>query len=180
MEKGSLRADANVSLRRIGNDGYGTKTELKNMNSFRFLERGIEAELERQLGILAGGGAVEQETLHFDPASGSLQSLRSKEAAHDYRYFPEPDLLPVEQDPAALEALRSDLPELPVARFERLVGAGLPESTALALAMDAGLAAYLDELAERVGDLRVASPPTSTRAASRRGRARSPRSGSRG
>jgi aspartyl-tRNA(Asn)/glutamyl-tRNA(Gln) amidotransferase subunit B len=157
MEKGSLRADANVSLRRIGNDGYGTKTELKNMNSFRFLERGIEAELERQLGILAGGGAVEQETLHFDPASGSLQSLRSKEAAHDYRYFPEPDLLPVEQDPAALEALRSDLPELPVARFERLVGAGLPESTALALAMDAGLAAYLDELAERVGDLRVAA-----------------------
>jgi aspartyl-tRNA(Asn)/glutamyl-tRNA(Gln) amidotransferase subunit B len=93
MEKGSLRVDANVSLRPIGSTEYGTKTELKNMNSFRFLERGVEAELERQLGRLQAGEQIEQETLHFDPASGTLPSLRSKEQAHDYRYFPEPDLL---------------------------------------------------------------------------------------
>lgn len=158
MEKGSLRADANVSVRPIGADEYGTKTELKNMNSFRFLERGIEAELERQVGLLADGGRVEQETLHFDPATGSLTSLRSKEAAHDYRYFPEPDLLPVVQDPAVLAELGGGLPELPAARFTRLVGAsGLPEATAWALALDGELAAYFDELAAASGDPRAAA-----------------------
>ena len=93
MEEGSLRCDANVSLRPKGSATLGTKTELKNMNSFRFLERGIEAEIERQEKILSDGGQVEQETLHFDPQSGALSSLRSKEEAHDYRYFPEPDLV---------------------------------------------------------------------------------------
>lgn len=154
MEKGSLRADGNVSIRPIGSTEYGTKTELKNMNSFRFLERGIEAELERQVRIVTGGGVVEQETLHFDPASGSLSSLRSKEQAHDYRYFPEPDLLPVRQDRSELERLADGLPELPAARFERLVDSGLTEPTALALAIDTELAAYLGELADRTGDLR--------------------------
>ena len=119
MEEGSLRCDANVSLRHAGSATLGTKTELKNMNSFRFLERGIEAELKRQEGILREGGQVEQETLHFDPQSGSLSSLRSKEEAHDYRYFPEPDLVPVAPTPEMLERARSALPELPAARAER-------------------------------------------------------------
>lgn len=158
MEKGSLRADANVSVRPIGAEEYGTKTELKNMNSFRFLERGIEAELERQVGIVAAGGRVEQETLHFDPATGSLTSLRSKEAAHDYRYFPEPDLLPVDQEPDDLEQLRAGLPELPAARFARLnADVGLPEPTAWALALDGDLGAYFDDLASASGDARAAA-----------------------
>ena len=157
MEKGSLRADANVSIRPIGATEYGTKTELKNMNSFRFLERGIEAELDRQLALIKAGEAVQQETLHFDPATGTLSSLRSKEEAHDYRYFPEPDLLPVTQDQDDLAALAGQLPELPVARFSRLTGAGLPEATALLLATEPELAAYYDDLAERVGDAKVAA-----------------------
>ena len=95
MEEGSLRVDANVSIRPAGTATLGTKTELKNMNSFRFLERGIAAEIARQEQILRGGGEVEQETLHYDPQTGTLTSLRSKEEAHDYRYFPEPDLVPV-------------------------------------------------------------------------------------
>jgi aspartyl-tRNA(Asn)/glutamyl-tRNA(Gln) amidotransferase subunit B len=119
MEEGSLRADANVSLRPAGADTLGTKTELKNMNSFRFLERGIEAEIERQRGIIEGGGEVEQETLHFDPSSGSISSLRSKEEAHDYRYFPEPDLVPIATTEAIVEAARARIPELPAARAER-------------------------------------------------------------
>ena len=95
MEEGSLRVDANVSVRPEGSEELGTKTELKNMNSFRFLERGVEAELARQRELVESGGVVEQETLHFDPGDGSLTSLRSKEEAHDYRYFPEPDLVPL-------------------------------------------------------------------------------------
>ncbi len=94
MEEGSLRCDANVSIRRAGDEELGTKTELKNMNSFRFLERGIAAELERQGDLVEAGGEVAQETFHFDPRTGSLTPLRSKEYAHDYRYFPEPDLVP--------------------------------------------------------------------------------------
>jgi aspartyl-tRNA(Asn)/glutamyl-tRNA(Gln) amidotransferase subunit B len=120
MEEGSLRCDANISLRPAGSDTLGVKTELKNMNSFRFIERGIDAEVERQRKLLAGGGEVIQETLHFDPSSGAISSLRSKEEAHDYRYFPEPDLLPVAIDEAMLAAARDALPELPAARAERL------------------------------------------------------------
>jgi aspartyl-tRNA(Asn)/glutamyl-tRNA(Gln) amidotransferase subunit B len=120
MEEGSLRCDANISLRPAGSDALGVKTELKNMNSFRFIERGIDAEIERQRRVLASGGQVIQETLHFDPASGAISSLRSKEEAHDYRYFPEPDLLPVAIDEAMLTAARAALPELPADRAERL------------------------------------------------------------
>ncbi len=122
MEEGSLRCDANISLRPAGGDELGTKTELKNMNSFRFIERGIRAEIVRQQEILAGGGHVVQETLHYDPASDRITSLRSKEEAHDYRYFPEPDLLPVAIDEQMLAAARAAIPELPAdraARFER-------------------------------------------------------------
>ena len=98
MEEGSLRVDANVSVRPAGAEELGTKAELKNMNSFRFLERGIDAELERQVGLLEAGEELAQETLHFDPRSGALTPLRSKEYAHDYRYLPEPDLVPRRAD----------------------------------------------------------------------------------
>ena len=120
MEEGSLRCDANISLRPVGSQDLGVKTELKNMNSFRFIERGIRAEIARQAGILEGGGEVTQETLHFDPGSGRLTALRSKEEAHDYRYFPEPDLVPIAIDESMIEEARGALPELPAARAQRL------------------------------------------------------------
>jgi aspartyl-tRNA(Asn)/glutamyl-tRNA(Gln) amidotransferase subunit B len=120
MEEGSLRADANVSLRPLQSDTLGTKTELKNMNSFRFLERGVAAEIERQRAIIEAGEEVVQETLHFDPSSGAITSLRSKEEAQDYRYFPEPDLVPIATTNAMLEAALAAMPELPAARAERL------------------------------------------------------------
>ena len=119
MEEGSLRVDANVSVRPAGSETLGTKTELKNMNSFRFLQRGVEAELARQRELIEAGGTVVQETLHFDPASGTLTSLRSKEEAHDYRYFPEPDLVPLAPTEEMLREARESLPELPAARIER-------------------------------------------------------------
>jgi len=120
MEKGSLRCDANVSVRRQGEAGLRTKTELKNMNSFGFVAKGIEAEVERQIALYEAGGDVVQQTLHFDPASGHIAPLRSKEEAHDYRYFPDPDLVPVEPDRGLVERLRLELPELPGARIRRL------------------------------------------------------------
>jgi aspartyl-tRNA(Asn)/glutamyl-tRNA(Gln) amidotransferase subunit B len=120
MEEGSLRCDANISLRPLGATELGVKTELKNMNSFRFIERGIRAEVARQEGILRAGGQIMQETLHFDPASERITSLRSKEEAHDYRYFPEPDLVPVAISQEMLEAARAELPELPAERARRL------------------------------------------------------------
>ncbi len=145
MEEGSLRADGNVSIRPAGSDGLGTKTELKNMNSFRFLERGIAAEIERQRAIVAGGGRVEQQTLHFDPSSGALSSLRSKEQAHDYRYFPEPDLLPLAPSPERVEALRASLPELPERRLERFRRElDLSPDTARLLAFDAELGDFYE------------------------------------
>src|SRR3954451_233141 len=122
MEEGSLRCDANVSVRPAGSQEQGTKTELKNMNSFRFLMQGVNAEIERQIALLEAGEPVVQETLHFDPATGRLSPLRSKEEAHDYRYFPEPDLPPVVATDDMLDAARAARPELPAeraARYER-------------------------------------------------------------
>jgi aspartyl-tRNA(Asn)/glutamyl-tRNA(Gln) amidotransferase subunit B len=119
MEEGSLRCDANISIRPVGTTELGTKTELKNMNSFRYIERGIRAEAARQEAILRAGGRVEQETLHFDPRTEAITSLRSKEDAHDYRYFPEPDLTPVAISQAMLDRAAAALPELPLARAER-------------------------------------------------------------
>jgi aspartyl-tRNA(Asn)/glutamyl-tRNA(Gln) amidotransferase subunit B len=145
MEEGSLRVDANVSLRPAGHSTLGTKTELKNMNSFRFLERGIEAELARQEQILRDGGEVEQETLHFDPATGALSSLRSKEEAHDYRYFPEPDLVPVAPTEEMLERARKALPELPAARAERFESLGLSSELAKMLAFRGELGDFFEE-----------------------------------
>jgi aspartyl-tRNA(Asn)/glutamyl-tRNA(Gln) amidotransferase subunit B len=135
MEEGSLRADANVSLRPAGEASFGTKTELKNMNSWSFLRRGIQAELARQEEIVRGGGEVEQETLHFDPQTGNLSPLRSKEEAHDYRYFPEPDLVPLAPTEEMLARAREAIPELPSQRSERLErDLGLPAETARLLA----------------------------------------------
>src|SRR6185503_16847310 len=129
MEEGSLRCDVNISLRPAGQATFGTKTELKNMNSFSFIKKGIEAEIERQTRILEAGDEVEQETLHFDPVSGRITSLRSKEEAHDYRYFPEPDLVPLVPTPEMLEAARAAIPELPAERQARYEERGLPEDT---------------------------------------------------
>jgi aspartyl-tRNA(Asn)/glutamyl-tRNA(Gln) amidotransferase subunit B len=145
MEEGSLRCDANISLRPVGAEELGVKTELKNMNSFRFIERGIRAEIARQEKILAGGGQVVQETLHFDPASGAITSLRSKEEAHDYRYFPEPDLLPVAIDQHMIDAARADMTELPADRAERYQRElGLSAESAQLLAFRGGLGDYFD------------------------------------
>jgi aspartyl-tRNA(Asn)/glutamyl-tRNA(Gln) amidotransferase subunit B len=137
MEEGSLRCDANVSVRPAGSSELGVKTELKNMNSFRFLAQGIEAEISRQVDVLEAGGTVVQETLHFDPASGRLSPLRSKEEAHDYRYFPEPDLVPLVPTEEMMERARAALPELPAARIERYEASfGLPADTARLLAFE--------------------------------------------
>ena len=145
MDEGSLRCDANVSIRPAGTADLGTKTELKNMNSFRFLERGIAAELERQEEILRGGGEVVQETLHFDPQTGALTPLRSKEEAHDYRYFPEPDLVPLAPTEDMLFRAREALPELPAARAERLERElALPPETARLLAFRTELGDFFE------------------------------------
>jgi aspartyl-tRNA(Asn)/glutamyl-tRNA(Gln) amidotransferase subunit B len=144
MEEGSLRCDANISVRPQGTAELGTKTELKNMNSFRFIEQGIRAEVARQLAILDGGGNVIQETLHFDPASGRITSLRSKEEAHDYRYFPEPDLLPVAISEQMLDQARSEMPELPADRASRLRDLGLSAESAQLLAFRTELGDYFE------------------------------------
>ena len=145
MEEGSLRADANVSVRPAGTSELGTKTELKNMNSFRFVERGIRAEIVRQTGLLEDGQGVVQETLHFDPQSDTLTPLRSKEEAHDYRYFPEPDLVPVEVTEAMIEAARAGLPELPADREERYRSElSLSDENARVLAFRPQLGAYFE------------------------------------
>jgi aspartyl-tRNA(Asn)/glutamyl-tRNA(Gln) amidotransferase subunit B len=120
MEKGTLRVDANVSVRPVGSDELRTRTEIKNMNSFNFIARGIEAEVERQIGVWEGGGEVEQQTYDFDAATGALTARRSKEEADDYRYFPEPDLVPVEPPRELVVALRAQLPETPADRIRRI------------------------------------------------------------
>jgi aspartyl-tRNA(Asn)/glutamyl-tRNA(Gln) amidotransferase subunit B len=123
MEKGQLRADANVSVRPAGSDELRTRTEIKNMNSFNFIARGIEAEVERQVGVWESGGEVEQQTYDFDAATGTLTPRRSKEEADDYRYFPEPDLVPVEPPAELVDALREEIPESPAARIRRIAPA---------------------------------------------------------
>jgi aspartyl-tRNA(Asn)/glutamyl-tRNA(Gln) amidotransferase subunit B len=146
MDEGSLRCDANVSIRPAGSATLGVKTELKNMNSFRFLKQGVEAEISRQETLLRAGEPVVQETLHFDPASGALSSLRSKEEAHDYRYFPEPDLVPVVLSGEMLEAARAALPELPAARAERYErDLGLSADRARQLAFRTELAEFFEQ-----------------------------------
>ena len=147
MEEGSLRCDANISLRPVGSEQLGTKTELKNMNSFRFIERGIRAEVERQRALIEAGESVTQETLHFDPKSESITSLRSKEEAHDYRYFPEPDLPPIVITEAMLVRAQAALPELPQAREQRYIEhLSLSPESARLFAWRAELAEYFDSV----------------------------------
>src|SRR5207248_6989360 len=120
MEKGNLRADVNVSVRRPG-DALGTRCEIKNMNSINFIGQAIEYEARRQIGILEDGGAIDQETRLFDPNKGQTRSMRSKEEAHDYRYFPDPDLLPLEFSESYVAGLKANLPELPDQKKARFI-----------------------------------------------------------
>jgi aspartyl-tRNA(Asn)/glutamyl-tRNA(Gln) amidotransferase subunit B len=148
MSQGSLRCDANVSVAPVGASELGVKTELKNMNSFAYLERGVRAEIERQIARLEAGETITQETLHFDHTSGRITSLRSKEEAHDYRYFPEPDLPALHVSAAQVQAAREALPELPTAKAERFVTAfGLSPERAHELAFNGPLGAYFEAAA---------------------------------
>ncbi len=153
MSQGSLRCDANVSIRPAGSTELGTKTELKNMNSFGYVAKGIEAEIERQRRLLEMGEPVVQETLHFDPETGSLTPLRSKEEAHDYRYFPEPDLVPLLASEDMVSAARAELPaELPAeraARYEQELG--LHADTARLFAFRAELGDYFERALSAAG-----------------------------
>src|SRR5881296_3248865 len=148
MEKGTLRADANVSLREVGETGYRTRTELKNMNSFNHIARGIDAELRRQIGTWESGGEVVQQTLDYEVKSDTVTPRRRKEEADDYRYFPEPDLVPLEPEAATLERLKGELPELPGARIRRFEREfGLPFYDAEVLNGSAALAALYERVA---------------------------------
>ncbi len=158
MEEGSLRCDANVSVRPRGQAAFGTRTEIKNLNSFRYVEKAIAYEIDRQIALIESGGRVVQETLLWDSARGVAETLRSKEEAHDYRYFPEPDLLPVDLEAAWVEGLRASLPELPDALRERLVREqGIPEYDAEVLTETRALASYYEEVAARSGQPKLAS-----------------------
>jgi aspartyl-tRNA(Asn)/glutamyl-tRNA(Gln) amidotransferase subunit B len=146
MEEGSLRCDANISLRPVGAQELGIKTELKNMNSFRFVRQALEYEIRRQRALLSEGREIVQETRLWDAAKGQTFSMRGKEEAHDYRYFPDPDLTPVRIDPLWLEELRRSLPELPTARAARFQKEyGLPEYDAEVLTGDKALADYFED-----------------------------------
>ncbi len=145
MEEGSLRCDANVSIRPAGAQAYGTKTEIKNMNSFRSVFRAIESEIERQIGILESGGRIVQETRGWDETGGITHSMRSKEQAHDYRYFPDPDLVPIEVDRAVVDRLRAATRVMPWQRFERYHREyGLDAKQATQLVDNLPLAEYFD------------------------------------
>jgi aspartyl-tRNA(Asn)/glutamyl-tRNA(Gln) amidotransferase subunit B len=152
MEEGSMRVDANVSVRPRGQADLGAKAEVKNMNSFKALHDALAYEIVRQAELLESGGTVDQETRHWDVNAKRTTSLRSKEYAHDYRYFPEPDMVPFTFDDEYLERVRSTLPELPDARKDRYMGAyGLPAHDAAVLAADQGLGAYFEEAVEAAG-----------------------------
>jgi aspartyl-tRNA(Asn)/glutamyl-tRNA(Gln) amidotransferase subunit B len=152
MQEGSFRCDANVSVRRVGSEQFGTRAEIKNLNSFRFVEKAINYEVARQIDLLEGGGKVVQETRLYDPDKGETRSMRSKEEANDYRYFPDPDLLPLEIDAAFLDEVRATLPELPDAKSARFTAQyGLSEYDAGVLSASRELAAYYEDVVKRLG-----------------------------
>ncbi|MCC7122791.1 MAG: Asp-tRNA(Asn)/Glu-tRNA(Gln) amidotransferase subunit GatB [Gammaproteobacteria bacterium] len=158
MQEGSFRCDANVSVRRAGSEKLGTRAEIKNINSFRFVEKAIAHEVERQIEILENGGQVVQETRLYDPERDETRSMRSKEDAHDYRYFPDPDLLPIVVDAPQIERARAMLPELPWTRSARYVtDFALPVADAEALAHERQVADYFEALASAASDARAAS-----------------------
>ncbi len=148
MQEGSLRADVNVSVRPKGSGELGTRCEIKNMNSMRFIQAAIEFEARRQIGILEDGGEIEQETRLYDPNKGETRSMRSKEEAHDYRYFPDPDLLPLELEQAWVDGIGAGLPELPDAKKARFVAAyGMTEYDAGVLTAELANASYFEAVA---------------------------------
>jgi len=147
MDQGSMRADVNVSVRKPGGD-FGTRCEIKNVNSIRFMGQAIEYEAKRQIEILEEGGRIDQETRLFDPVKGETRSMRSKEEAHDYRYFPDPDLLPLEFDDAFVAEMKANLPELPDEKRTRFMADGLSEYDASILVSDRAIADYFEQVAE--------------------------------
>jgi aspartyl-tRNA(Asn)/glutamyl-tRNA(Gln) amidotransferase subunit B len=159
MQEGSFRCDANVSVRPAGETALGTRTELKNLNSFRFVEKAINIEVERQIDILEDGGKVTQETRLYDSDRDETRPMRSKEEANDYRYFPDPDLLPIELDEAFIESVRAELPELPDAKRARFVSAyGLKDSDVLTLTASHEMADFYELVAKALaGDHRLAA-----------------------
>jgi aspartyl-tRNA(Asn)/glutamyl-tRNA(Gln) amidotransferase subunit B len=158
MEEGSLRCDANVSIRPQGAATFGTKAEVKNLNSFRHVQRALEYEIERQTRLVEGGGRIEQETRLWDAASSRTVSMRSKEEAHDYRYFPDPDLPPLALAPDWIEDVRRSLPELPDATRRRFIAQyALPEYDAALLTQSPALARYFEAAAAAAGNPKAAS-----------------------
>ncbi|MSO83990.1 MAG: Asp-tRNA(Asn)/Glu-tRNA(Gln) amidotransferase subunit GatB [Acidobacteria bacterium] len=158
MEEGSLRCDVNVSVRPAGQREYGTKAEVKNVNSFRYVQKAIEYEIDRQIDLLTSGGRVVQETRVWDSTTGRTVSMRSKEEAHDYRYFPEPDLPPLVVNAERIAAVRATMPELPEARRRRFVAVyGVPEYDAGVLTQSAALADYFEQVAAAAGNPKAAS-----------------------
>jgi len=156
MEKGNLRCEANVSVRKIGDEKFGTKVELKNLNSVRFMQRAIEFEITRQIGVLEAGGRLHQETRLWDERAGETRVMRSKEEAHDYRYFPEPDLPPLNVSAEFVAGVRAAMPELPEARRRRFMEQyGLSFSDASQLTSEKSLADYYEQAVEAAGDARV-------------------------
>jgi aspartyl-tRNA(Asn)/glutamyl-tRNA(Gln) amidotransferase subunit B len=149
MEEGSLRCDGNISVRPKGQKEFGTKTEVKNVNSFRFIREALEYEIERQIDVIESGGKITQETRLYNSQEGKTFSMRSKEQAHDYRYFPEPDLLPLVVDAKWQQQIRATLPELPEARRKRLaIDYGITEQDAQVLTMSRALADQFESAAK--------------------------------
>jgi aspartyl-tRNA(Asn)/glutamyl-tRNA(Gln) amidotransferase subunit B len=146
MDEGSMRADVNVSVRKPGG-AFGTRCEIKNVNSIRFVGQAIEVEARRQIAVLEDGGTIDQETRLYDPAKGETRSMRSKEEAHDYRYFPDPDLLPLEFDDAFVAAIAAELPELPDDKRARLMAAGLTAYDASVLTSEKAISDYFEQVA---------------------------------
>jgi aspartyl-tRNA(Asn)/glutamyl-tRNA(Gln) amidotransferase subunit B len=158
MSQGSMRCDANVSVRKAGETKFGTRAEIKNINSFRFVEKAILVEAQRQIDLIEDGGRVVQETRLYDADKNETRSMRSKEVANDYRYFPEPDLLPIVIDDAFIEAVRATLPELPdvkAARFQSQYGLSAYDATVLA--GDRATAAYFEDVVKASGDAKLSA-----------------------
>ncbi|HEX4942782.1 MAG TPA: Asp-tRNA(Asn)/Glu-tRNA(Gln) amidotransferase subunit GatB, partial [Usitatibacteraceae bacterium] len=152
MQEGSFRCDANVSVRPMGSGTLGTRCEIKNLNSFRFLEKAIEHEVRRQVQLIEDGGRVRQETRLWDPQKGETRAMRSKEDAHDYRYFPDPDLLPLEIAPSWIASVKASMTELPAAMRERFVSRhGLTAADATTLTASKALATYFEEVVRLAG-----------------------------
>jgi aspartyl-tRNA(Asn)/glutamyl-tRNA(Gln) amidotransferase subunit B len=158
MEQGSLRCDANVSVRPEGQKEFGTRAEVKNINSFRYVEKAIEYEIKRQIRVTEEGGKIVQETRLWDASKGITESMRSKEEAHDYRYFPEPDLVPIKAERSWIEEIRASLPELPDAKMKRFVSDyGLPEYDADLLASEKQVAEWFEEAVKAGGQPKAVS-----------------------